>query len=160
MPKLVKTLLAAAAGLAAFAGVSSTATAQEGGGHVGPLAQNCWGTKQETRILRAHVGNQRIGRVELWYSPEQGGTNCVITYNEVAGKATTYAYLIVDDNRNRDNTGRKEPGDRVAYDEGYYEYYAGASYLRNTNGKCVRFGGSVLARAGDDSFGSGWVHCS
>ena len=64
----------------------------------------------------------------------------------MAGKASTYAYLIVDDNRNRDNTGRNEPGDRIAYDEGYYEYYAGASYLRNTNGKCVRFGGSVLAR--------------
>lgn len=43
----------------------------------------------------------------------------------------------------------------MAYDQGNYEYYAGASYLRNTNGRCVRFGGSVIARAGDDSVGSG-----
>jgi hypothetical protein len=160
MPKFSKTLLAGAVGLVAFGGVGSSAVAQEGTGHQGPLAQNCWGTKQETRILKAHVGGQRIGRIELWYSPEQGGTNCVITYNEVPGKALTYAYLIVDDNKNRDNTGRKEPGDRVAYDQGNYEYYAGASYLRKTNGKCVKFGGSVIARAGDDSFGSVWTHCS
>lgn len=60
MPKYLKTLLATTAGLAVFAGAGAPAIAQEGGGHHGPLAQNCWGTKQETRILRAHVGNQRI----------------------------------------------------------------------------------------------------
>ena len=60
MPKYLKTLLSTTAGLAVFAGAGAPAIAQEGGGHHGPLAQNCWGTKQETRILRAHVGNQRI----------------------------------------------------------------------------------------------------
>lgn len=146
---------------AALALLASPASAQqhEAAGRKGPLAKSCWGTKVETKVLRDHLTNRRIGRVELWYSPSNRGTNCVITYNEVPGRALTYAYLIVDDNRNRDNKGRKEKGDRVAYDQDNYQYYAGASYLRRTNGKCVQFGGSVTARQGHDGFGSRWVHC-
>ena len=159
MPRLVKPLLATVVGLALLAATSTSSTAQEGSGQRGPLASGCWGTKLETRILRDHVTNRRIGRVELWYSPARRGTNCVITYNEVPGRANTYPYLIVDDNRNRDNIGRVEKGDRVSYDVDDYRYYAGGSYRRNTNGKCVRFGGYVISRRGHDSFGSRWVHC-
>ena len=159
MPKFVKPALASAISLTMLV-AGAPATAQEGGGRKGPIADNCWGTKQETRILRDHTTNRRIGRVELWFSPADKGTNCVITYNEVPGTARTYAYLIVDDNRNRDNTGITEKGDRVSYDDGQYEYYAGASYRRNTNGKCVKFGGTVTAVQGHGSFGSKWVHCN
>jgi hypothetical protein len=162
MPTFAKTLLATVAALAllALAGPPANAQQHEAAAQQGPLAENCWGSKLETRILRDHVTNRRVGRTELWYSPADRGTNCVITYNEVPGKAITYAYLIVDDNRNRDNTGRTEKGDRVAFDQDNYEYYAGASFLRNTNGKCVRFGGSVISRQGHGAFGSGWTHCS
>ncbi len=155
MTTLRKSLLGTAAGLTLFACISAPASA----GQQGPLAANCWGTKLETRVLKDHVTNKRIGRVELWFSADNRGTNCVITYNEVAGKAQTYAWLIVDDNRNRDNGTYVEPGDRVAYDDGNYEYYAGASYWGNTNTKCVRWGGSVNSNQGHDSFGSGWSHC-
>jgi hypothetical protein len=159
MSRFITSLLAALA-LLAIAGAPAHAQA-EGAGRQGPIADHCSGTKLETRILKDKlVTHRRVGRVELWYSPADGGTNCVITYNEVPGKALTYAYLIVDDNKNRDNTGRTEKGDRVSYDQDDYEYYAGASYRRNTNGKCVRFGGSVIARQGNDGFGSGWVHCT
>jgi hypothetical protein len=160
MPTFVKSLLGTAAVLALLACSSASASAQEGAAQQGPLASNCWGSKLETRVLRDHVTNRRVGRVELWYSPDNRGTNCVITYNEVPGRALTYAYLIVDDNRNRDNTGQVEKGDRVAYDQNDYEFYAGASYLRNTNGKCVRWGGTVTARQGHDGFGSRWSHCT
>jgi hypothetical protein len=159
MPRFVTPVLASAIGLAMFA-AGSSALAQEGGGKRGPIADHCSGTKLQTRVLRDNVSNRRIGRVELWYSPAEKGTNCVITYNEVPGKAWTYAWLIIDDNKNRDNTGRTEKGDRVSYDQGQYEYYAGASFRRNTNGKCVKWGGTVNSRRGNGSFGSKWVHCN
>ena len=162
MLKFCKTLMTTVAGLALLAGLPAAAQAQaEGAAQQGPIADHCSGTKIETRILKDKlVTHKRVGRVELWYSPANNGTNCTITYNEVPGKALTYAYLIVDDNKNRDNTGRKEKGDRLSFDQNDYEYYAGASFRRNTNGKCVRFGGQVISRQGNDSFGSPWVHCN
>jgi hypothetical protein len=159
MPTIAKSLLATIAALTLIAGVSASATAQEGGGHRGPLADHCWGTKLATHVLRDNLSNRRIGRIELWYSPADNGTNCVMTYNEVPGSADTGTYLIVDDNRNRDNTGRTEKGDRVSYDNGSYKSYAGASYRRNTNRKCVKWGGHVTSTHGIDAWGSGWSHC-
>ena len=159
MSTFVKSLLGTAAGLALLAGVSAAAIAQEGGAQKGPLADSCWGTKLATHVLRDNNDNARIGRIELWYSPDDNGTNCVMTYNEVPGRADTGTYLIVDDNRNRDNTGRKEPGDRWSYDANSYKIYAGASYRRNTNGKCVKWGGHVTSTHGIDAWGSKWSHC-
>lgn len=65
--------------------------------------------------------------------------------------------LIVDDNRNR----KLDSTDREAYDIDVYESYAGASYLNNTDGKCVRVTGEVRNASGSlvDSFGSGWRNC-
>ena len=56
MPKFVKPALASAIGLTMLV-AGAPATAQEGGGRKGPIADNCWGTKQETRILRDHTTN-------------------------------------------------------------------------------------------------------
>ena len=82
-----------------------------------------------------------------------------LTYNETPGATHTYTYLVVDDNRNRDNSGGVEKGDRVSSDSGTYASYAGASYRRNTNGKCVRFGGKVVGTVSVADFDSRWTHC-
>ena len=159
MPTFAKSLLATAAGLALFGGISASANAQTGGVHEGPLASSCWGTKLETRFLNDPYSGRRVGRVELWYSPQDGGTNCAITYNNGAGTAHTETYLIVDDNRNRNNPNVFDPADRLSYDHGSYNSYAGASFRRDTNGKCVRFGGKVSSLQGWGNFDSRWMHC-
>lgn len=121
----------------------------------GPLKSSCSGSKLATKVIR-NTDGRRIGRSELWYSSINGGQNCVITYNEVPGRANTYAYLIIDDNRNR----RHDSTDRVSYDIGDYQYYAGASYRNRTNGKCVKWGGWIRSYQGFGDVGSNrWVHC-
>lgn len=150
-----RTRLAAVA-LALVATLSVSPPTASAGSHEGPIKSSCSGSKLATRVIRSTTG-RLLGRAELWYSSRSGGQNCVITYNEVPGRAYTYAWLVVDDNRNR----RHDPNiDRASADYGHYLYYAGASYRNRTNGKCVRWGGSISDELGfGDTHSPGWVHC-
>lgn len=108
----------------------------------------CIGTRIESHQIRnAHY--QVVGRTELWFSPINGGENCVMTYNR-AGSHWTGA----DISRLRHKGG---PSDEGADDSGYYHYYAGGAYVDHTNGRCVTWGG-VVGRWGWFSSRSG-VHC-
>ena len=93
-------------------------------------ASSCHGTRIASMPMKS--GAKKAGRVELWYSPANGGTNCVIVYDKRAGKHTIGAYI---DRRNVGGWDKK--------DVGYYNYYAGPRSLRNMNGTCVSWGGNM-----------------
>lgn len=146
--RTVATVLGAVAAVGLFA---SPASADTGG----PIKSSCSGTKLASWDLSD--GGTDLGHTELWYSSVNGGQNCVITYNALPGDVPTAVTLIVDDNRNR----RLDSTDREAYDIGVYGSYAGASYLNNTDGKCVMVTGEVRNASHSlvDSFGTGWRNC-
>src|SRR5699024_549856 len=86
-------------------------------GSSGGITDSCSGSKLGTKKL-VNDYDTTVGRVELWYSPDHGGRNCVITYNYFDGGPTfTDASIWVDD----DGDGEE---DRWRYDEGYYYSYA------------------------------------
>jgi hypothetical protein len=144
----VAVVLGAVAAVGLFASPASADT-------VGPIKSSCYGTKLATWNLSD--GGVALGRTELWYSSVNGGQNCVITYNTLPGEVPTSVTLTVDDNRNRE----VDSSDRKAWDVDVYSSYAGASYLNNTDGKCVRVTGEVRNASHSliDSFGSGWRNC-
>jgi hypothetical protein len=144
----VAVVLGAVAAVGLFASPASADT-------VGPIKSSCSGTKLATWNLSD--GGVALGRTELWYSSVNGGQNCVITYNTLPGEVPTSVTLTVDDNRNRE----VDSSDRKAWDVDVYSSYAGASYLNNTDGKCVRVTGEVRNASHSliDSFGSGWRNC-
>lgn len=123
----------------------------------GGIADSCTGTKLGTKQMVNDYGTT-VGRVELWYSPINNGRNCVITYNYIDGPSSyTDASIWVDD----DGDGEE---DRWRYDEGYYYSYAGASYLDNTNGKCIAISATVegldMNTDRDDAHHfRDWYHC-
>lgn len=133
----------------AVAAVTLLATPAAAASH-GPIKSQCTGTRQESYPL--NDGGRQIGRVELWYSSVNGGQNCVMTYNSLAGSVHTEAEIFIDDDGDGD-------WDRNSWDRGNYSTYAGASYRDNTNGKCVWVYGQVSGGGYFDEFGSGWVHC-
>lgn len=108
----------------------------------------CYGTRIEKKDLTNPDGTKK-GYVELWYSSRDGGTNCVMTYNDTPGcNLVTNAYLTVE--------GRARQSD-----EGMFCIYAGGVRAKNTNGKCVQFSGYVGLSNGSKGwrYSSGWVHC-
>lgn len=129
------TALAASAAL--LVGPAATAQAYT----QGPIKSRCEGRLLDAKDLRDN--GRRIGRVELYYSPQAGGQNCSITYNYLPGRVYTQTFLGVDDDGDKNaETG----GERQSIDHDLYERYAGASYRNRTNGKCVRYGGVVSGR--------------
>lgn len=126
-------------------------------GSSGGITDSCTGTKLGTKQMVNDYGTT-VGRVELWYSPINNGRNCVITYNYIDGPSSyTDASIWVDD----DGDGEE---DRWRYDEGYYYSYAGASYLDNTNGKCIAISATVegldMNTDRDDAHHfRDWYHC-
>lgn len=113
----------------------------------------CTGTVLQEEDLIDGYG-AKVGYVQLWYSPENGGQNCVMTHNYAAGSGTgqvTDAWLWVED-------------DRWSGDSGPFSYYAGGAYVNNTNGKCVAFSGTVFgsdweSSKDDGEFVSEWGFC-
>lgn len=113
----------------------------------------CTGTVlQEEDLINGY--GAKVGYVQLWYSPENGGQNCVMTHNYAADVGITQwtdAWLWVDD-------------DRWSGDAGSFAHYAGGAYVDNTNGKCVAFAGTVYGTnpdnpKGDGEFVSTWDYC-
>lgn len=102
--------------------------------HYGGLRGHCIGTRIEVHKIRNRRGHV-VGRTELWYSPINGGENCVMTYNR-AGSPWTRAEIW----RLKHKGGL---ADAWAGDEGFYGYYAGGSYVDHANGRCVNWGGTV-----------------
>ncbi len=141
--------------LAAVA-ISLCVTAPATASQHGPIKSSCSGTKLKTRVLKDDRGT-RVGRVELWYSAANGGTNCVITYNGTSGKRNMEAFLKVDDDGDRASA---DEDDRFAWDRDPYESYAGAVYWPRTNGKCVQWGGYVQVGMLYHGFKSRWVFCT
>lgn len=96
-------------------------------------------------------GGRSIGRVSLWYSSANGGTNCVMTETYLGRSATTWASLDVQ------KTGG---GVRSDTDSGNYAGFA-AVQLGGTDGHCVRWAGGTGSESGPhDSFHQdNWVFC-
>lgn len=133
------------------AGSLGTGSVNQAGG----VRDYCIGTLLESQDLVNDYGTT-IGRVELWYSGDAGGQNCVMTYNYLDGRNHTEAALY--------SEGREGSYDRKAEDIGAFNSYAGGSYLDGMNGTCVWFYGEVQGNdpttwRDDATFGSGWVRC-
>lgn len=142
--RALMSVLATISAVALFASPAAAASS-------GPLKSSCSGSLVRTWNLSDD--GVALGRVELWYSTASGGTNCVLTYNTVSGSPFTSIHLFVDDN----NDGYV---DRVAYDQGNYSSYAGASYLTGTDGNCVQVSGTVhVSSSRTDTYESGWIAC-
>ena len=145
----VRTLLAlTAAGAVALAGASAgpAMAGKKNARSVAKVVPHCTGSKLESKPLTGPGGKTR-GHVELWYSSADGGTNCVITYDDASGSRLMSATLVVQD-RN------------TASDTKTYEHYAGGAAVTQTNGKCVQWGGYVFF--GKKQFGyinDRWTHC-
>lgn len=120
------TVLATVAALGLFASPAQAAS-------YGPIKSSCSGTKLATFNLTS--GMTIFGKTELWYSSANGGTNCVITHNLSGPGAWVEVHLQLDDGR-------------AAGDSGYYGSYAGASYLTNADGHCVKVTGYVAPELG------------
>lgn len=85
----------------------------------------------------ALVGTYDVGdtaRMEIWYSPANGGTNCFKTVS--AGDKSQKRFLRV--------WGAAVGSDQPANsDEGFYSHYAGPVTITGTAGKCI----SVTSKA-------------
>lgn len=116
--------------------------------HYGGLRDHCVGTRIESHNIKNKRGGI-VGHTELWYASIAGGQNCVMTYNK-AGSPFTRTYLW----RLKRKGGL---ADAAAGDSGFYQYYAGGSFVNNSNGRCVTWGGQV----GDFAWFSSpeGVHC-
>jgi len=136
----MRKFMTAAAGALAAASLTVAASATAAGAqgtmssHYGNLRDHCIGSKIESHPI-ANKRGKVIGHTELWYSPAAGGQNCVMTYNRGGSPYT------------RANIWRLKTKGGLATaasgDEGFFQYYAGGSYVNNANGHCVTWGGSV-----------------
>ena len=126
-------LLAVASVALTFTG--ATAQAQDTmSSHYGGLRDHCVGTRIESHKIKNKRG-KAVGRTELWYSAAHGGQNCVMTYNRAGSPFTrTYIWRL-----------KRKGGlaDAAAGDSGFYQYYAGGSFVNNTNKRCITWGGTV-----------------
>ena len=126
-------ILAVASVALTFTG--ATAEAQDTmSSHYGGLRDHCVGTRIESHKIKNKRG-KAVGRTELWYSAAHGGQNCVMTYNRAGSPFTrTYIWRL-----------KRKGGlaDAAAGDSGFYKYYAGGSFVNNTNKRCVTWGGTV-----------------
>lgn len=71
------------------------------------------------------------GHIEVWYSSANGGTNCVLVYDDMAGKHWMTVGV-------RLSSGRKE-----RTDSGRFHTYAGPVKVTKTKGKCISLYGEV-----------------
>lgn len=95
-----------------------------------------------------HHGSKKAGRAELYYSSANGGTNCTMVKDLVSGSHWMQAYLAV-------------PGaPDYADDYGKFSEYAGGTFIYPTNGKCVRWGGTLQLGGLLYTYDSPLEHCS
>jgi hypothetical protein len=119
----------AASAAVAVAGLVITATTSHAASYTPPpyrLVSQCPGTLVAgwpKAVMNDSL--ERRGRVELRYSPENGGTNCVQLYDVAAGSH----YMQVTLHRN----GLSQ----TAHDQGTFDLYAGGLLVTGTNGRCV-----------------------
>lgn len=93
------------------------------------------------------VGTYQVGdsaQMKVWYSSENGGTNCIKTTSSKDSERYLYIWAAL--------TG----GDQVTSDEGRYKSYAGPLTLTNTAGKCL----TLLSKASPDKSPQGAAHKS
>ncbi|MFP3118118.1 hypothetical protein [Streptomyces sp. Iso 434] len=90
-----------------------------------PPTGGCPGTRVGTYSLSTS------SHIEIYYSPAQGGTNCVKTVSSKTSARYLYAQAALV------GTGQ------VNSDEGLYRSYAGPIILTGTDGRCI----SVAAKA-------------
>jgi hypothetical protein len=71
--------------------------------------------------------------IRLYYSSGSGGTNCVTAtkYGPLRGKSSYVAVSV----RKSGSTSNSWPN--FAYEDGHFEYYAGAVFITGTNNRCV-----------------------
>lgn len=154
--KMSSALVAATALAATAAAPAMSADAPENEQH-GHVKSSCSGWLLDPpQELRNDYG-EVLGHVEFYYSPANGGENCVITYTYDSDKTYTEAWMCV----NEENLGHCA---RESWDKGWYYDYAGAAYQTKTNGYCVAYAAEIKGddptdHRDDASYRSGWDHC-
>ncbi len=87
------------------------------------------------------------GHIEVWYSSANGGTNCVLVYDDVAGKHWMTVGV-------RLSSGRKSHTD-----SGRFHTYAGPVKVTKTKGKCISLYGEVINKGVSYRRALNKVHC-
>lgn len=124
--RLTRPIAALLAAVCSTVLLASPASAAEG------ISSSCSGTVVAQDTLWLPGGNQ-VGRVELWYSSANGGTNCVITHSYLGSRTDGIgAYLWIQDGRN------------IADASSSYDSYAGGAWISNASGLCVKYKGEVV----------------
>lgn len=89
----------------------------------------------------------RHGHIEVWYSSANGGTNCVLVYDDVAGKHwMTVGVRLSNSLKTRSDSGR-------------FYTYAGPVKLTKTKGKCISLYGEVMYKGVSYRRVLNKVHC-
>ena len=142
--RLTRTVAAVMAAICSTVLFAAPASAAEG------ISSSCSGTVVAQAGLWLPGGNQ-AGRVELWYSSANGGTNCVITHSYLGTKtAGIGAYLWLDDGRSNSDASAS------------YDSYAGGAWISNASGVCVKYKGEVVSSSGAIASGGrtgSWGNC-
>lgn len=107
------------------------------------LVSQCYGNQVAGSPWVISRHGVAIGRVEVWYSSKDGGTNCVLTRNYQSGRQQTMARLTIADGRTQT-------------DNSLYWLYAGGVRFKNTNHKCIKWAGTV---SGYGWVQNNWVNC-
>jgi hypothetical protein len=114
------------------------------------ISPSCSGAIVAQAPVKLPNGTQ-VGRVELWYSSANGGTNCVITRSSLGSSTGGIgAYLWLQDGRS-------------IYDaSASYNSYAGGAWISNAAGICVKYKGEVVNASGAVGTGGrtgSWGNC-
>ena len=130
-----KFLTGVSAAALALAGAVMTAPAAQSTVSVPPpyqLVTNCPGglVAGFPKYLTNSQGDQQ-GRLFLYYSSANGGTNCAKVYDDASGSHNMSVRMRRDD---------------LSYqgsDSGYYSTYAGGVLVTSSNGKCIYVSGTL-----------------
>lgn len=75
----------------------------------------------------------RHGHIEVWYSSANGGTNCVLVYDDAPGKHWMTVGVMI-----------PKAGAKIHTDSGRFYTYAGPVKVTKTKGTCISFYAEVM----------------
>ena len=132
MKKKLAASILAGASVAAAGGLALSSHAEAASSVRYSVTSQCKGSIIDSGYLRGGMNGQVPGGTwQLWYSPKNGGTNCVVVYDNMSGKHSMSA-------------GLKLSGTKYGKtDVGNYNTFAGGVQATDANGRCVIMNGHV-----------------
>ncbi|WP_050669139.1 hypothetical protein [Luteipulveratus halotolerans] len=132
MKKKLAASILAGASVAAAGGLALSSNAEAASSVRYSVTSQCKGTIIDSGYLRGGLNGQvGGGKWQLWYSPKNGGTNCVVVYDNLPGKHSMSAGL------------RLSGTSKGKTDAGTFNTFAGGVQATDANNRCVIMSGHV-----------------